>query len=537
MNNKLVQMVVLILLLIFTMQISQLFARDLSPVKSQYVLESGSLTPYQQIRVHKVGLVHMTITNYGIFGSQIDNGLIDPETGQRASSCEFPYGSDNEYLFHGALWIGAVVDDDTLVSVGVDGWQWVHEMFPEGFQFGDIVKRSTIPTSSHYHPDAVSEADYIATYYDTLTDQSFVSPTPFDDRPHIPLGLEIRQESYSWSDSQYEDFIIFRYTVKNSFGDDLDDVYLGLYFDADIFNFEVTPSGFSDDVSGYFESTNGKASQNISIAWSADNDGDPSYGSWDYKSVRGVFGVSMLDIYHLQNTAFNWWVSEQYNPALYDWGPMMEDNYRDFQTGGRGTPEGDCNKYYIMANGEYDYDQTFCKINHTNEGWLPTPSPAHAGEVADGYDTRFLLSFGEANLPAGDSITFAFVTSMGDDFHQNPDDFANLFDVNNPEPFYSSLDFSDLLNNVISARNLYNSLFQINYICGDLNYDGTVGLADIVYVVNYIFIGGSEPYPYISGDVNCDTKVNIIDVVFLVNYLFRGGSDPGDINNDGIPDC
>jgi len=202
-----------------------------------------------------------------------------------------------------------------------------------------------------------------------------------------------------------------------------------------------------------------------------------------------------------------------------------------------GTPAGDRNKYYIMSNGEHDYDQMFTGIDHTGEGWLPGPLSSYAENLANGYDTRFLFSFGGANLDPGDSIEMAFVLAMGDGFHKNPGDYGNLFDVNNPQLYYDSLDFSDLIDNVQTARQLYRSLFPQEYICGDATGDGTININDVVYIINYLFLSGPDPYPYESANVNCDNKVNLIDVVYLVNYIFRGGYEPGDPNGDGIPDC
>ena len=61
---------------------------------------------------------------------------------------------------------------------------------------------------------------------------------------------------------------------------------------------------------------------------------------------------------------------------------------------------------------------------------------------------------------------------------------------------------------------------------GDLNADGIVNVGDVVYLVNYLYRGGSEPCPVEAGDVTCDGIVNVGDVVFLVNYLYRGGDPP-----------
>jgi hypothetical protein len=61
---------------------------------------------------------------------------------------------------------------------------------------------------------------------------------------------------------------------------------------------------------------------------------------------------------------------------------------------------------------------------------------------------------------------------------------------------------------------------------GDVNQDGNINSADIVYLVNYLFVGGPEPQPWESGDVNCDGVVNSADIIYLVNYLFVGGPPP-----------
>ncbi len=61
---------------------------------------------------------------------------------------------------------------------------------------------------------------------------------------------------------------------------------------------------------------------------------------------------------------------------------------------------------------------------------------------------------------------------------------------------------------------------------GDVNGNGNLNLTDIVMLVNYIFKGGTEPYPACTGDVNYDGKITLPDIVFLVNYIFKGGPRP-----------
>jgi hypothetical protein len=66
-------------------------------------------------------------------------------------------------------------------------------------------------------------------------------------------------------------------------------------------------------------------------------------------------------------------------------------------------------------------------------------------------------------------------------------------------------------------------IFRFMY--GDANQDGKVTVSDVVYLVNYLFKGGPEPWLLLS-DCNNDEKVTVSDVVYLVNYLFKGGPIP-----------
>jgi hypothetical protein len=64
------------------------------------------------------------------------------------------------------------------------------------------------------------------------------------------------------------------------------------------------------------------------------------------------------------------------------------------------------------------------------------------------------------------------------------------------------------------------------YVAGDANGDYLVNIADVVYLINYLFVGGPAPDPMDAGDANCDTVVNAADVIYLINYLFAAGLPP-----------
>lgn len=63
---------------------------------------------------------------------------------------------------------------------------------------------------------------------------------------------------------------------------------------------------------------------------------------------------------------------------------------------------------------------------------------------------------------------------------------------------------------------------EFHYAIGDANSDSEIDIADVVFVINYLFIEGSPPCPYHSGDTNCDSEIDVSDIVCLINYLFLG---------------
>lgn len=74
----------------------------------------------------------------------------------------------------------------------------------------------------------------------------------------------------------------------------------------------------------------------------------------------------------------------------------------------------------------------------------------------------------------------------------------------------------------------YQGSMMVNaeFILGDVNKDSLITISDVVFVISYLYHGGSPPYPYAAGDVTCNGVVDLADVVFLISYLFKGGSAP-----------
>lgn len=86
-------------------------------------------------------------------------------------------------------------------------------------------------------------------------------------------------------------------------------------------------------------------------------------------------------------------------------------------------------------------------------------------------------------------------------------------------------------------------LFTVNCqgFCGDANGDSRVNVADVVYILNYVFLGGDPPRPVLAcGNSNSDIVVNVSDAVYLIGCIFVGGICPGDcllgFDNNSWPD-
>ncbi len=420
--------------------------------------------PNASLEVHKINRMALTVTNNGFFGNgYLGGNAVDPETGLRAMGCEYPINSDIEYLWMGALWLGAVVGRDTLVSTSAEGYYYIVEFWPDAGKDGEMVRRSSQPFSIHYSPEAVSEEDILARFTDTLTNPSFVDADPIDNRDHQPLNVEVTQRTYAWSYPYAEDFILFDYSIRNIGRFPLKQLYIGIAVDADAYHLsnQGGQGSWLDDICGYKEAIPSPFwpgfEDTIRVAWVADNDGDPHEGAYNFTSTTGVTATRVIRTpSDSLKYSFNWWVTG-YTPQL-DWGPRQvtdDKPYRDFGPN-FGTPLGDRNKYYMLRTEEIDYDQLECAVPHTDRGWLGAPAST-APDFADGHNSIYLFSFGPFDLPPDSTLPVTLAYVGGENFHHDPHAFEDLFDPYSPYPYMDQLDFSDLGNNAIWADWIYDN--------------------------------------------------------------------------------
>jgi len=98
-------------------------------------------------------------------------------------------------------------------------------------------------------------------------------------------------------------------------------------------------------------------------------------------------------------------------------------------------------------------------------------------------------------------------------------------------------DSTEILPDTINVIDLDNviiddgSLTVLGGFCGDLDGSGSpeANVADLTFMVAYLFQGGPAPVPSWVGDVDCNgspTEPNVGDLTYLVAYLFQGGPAP-----------
>lgn len=63
-------------------------------------------------------------------------------------------------------------------------------------------------------------------------------------------------------------------------------------------------------------------------------------------------------------------------------------------------------------------------------------------------------------------------------------------------------------------------------LAGDVDLAGSVNIADVTYLVAYLFFDGAPPPVLNSADVNGSCEINVEDLTYLVAYIFQGGPPP-----------
>ncbi len=410
----------------------------------------------RQLAVHNAGYWTVPISCAGFPPYGNYNGTYrDPETNQTAGYAGFPTGTSNQYIFSGGIWVGGIVNGDTLVSASYDNYYTgIYEFWPPDPAAGGVRRTGDFAND-----------EFTAVFTDTVTAPYVTYSNPFDDTTHIPMGIKLTQRSYSWSDSLYDNFVIFEYAIENIRDTYIADGWFGVIVDADVYvgTGIYSALGYADDVSGVLDTFlyDGDSSSRVIIPYSYDMDGDPGQdGGWDANSVSGVVSLALLEAPVSDPICnFNWWITDA--NSTRDFGGRRvgtpDDPFRPFAGGFLGTPQRQQDKYYVMAHPELDYNQIEMDAHDSTDGWVPCDRKL----LQITNDTKFLYSFGPFDLPPHDTVVVAFAIVGSDRFHVDPDDFDDYFDPESPQAFENRLDFSQLMINHRRADSVYRSGLQL----------------------------------------------------------------------------
>jgi hypothetical protein len=427
---------------------------DYKPSREHVARSSATGNPFESVAVHNVGDISLTVSNYGIIGHGDYSPPTDPMTGDLAPALYYPSNNEVNYLFEAALWIGGIINRDTLVSTAGGGrYYQPREFWSDSFPTGEIVFRSINDPDAPEFDSAISQQDFIAYFTDTLDDPIYTGYDHYTGRNHIPLGIKAIQRSYSWGYEYTDDFVIIDYTFTNITFKDIDKVYIGLFVDNDIGR-RLPPSSFNpnDDVVGFRRTAPSHylagLVDTLNVAWAADNDGDPNPYTGAYLGLRSptaAAGVAILRApSDIIDPSFNWW-AVNYNP-YYNWGPRRQkyagEPIRTFG-GELGTPLTDADKYYMMARGGVDYDLWSLDYFQGTDGWLSAPDPDW--HLSSGTDIRYLLSIGPYDMEPGRALKFTIAFVMGQYFWR---------DMSKPGP---SMNFEELDLNTLWAKWIFDN--------------------------------------------------------------------------------
>ena len=294
-------------------------------------------------KVHTAGSIRQLVTNMGTWWRAYTNypGLI---------YSEYPLRSSEEHVGEGGIWVGALVEGDTLVSC-TTSWNSSFEFYPTSEPWDTVwvaAKGNTVDIPYWNHYTAVSDQDFICRYRDYEV---------INIGGHTPLYIDVIQASYAWSSPPLDRIIVYNYYVIPS-RIDLKAAYIAFWLDGNV-GYRGGFWAFAlDDYSIYFE--------DLHLGMAVDDVGRDDGDAFSPIGVK-IFPPKSIDPATLKWT-FNWYSGQ-----------------------GMGAPPSrDGDRYLEMAAGMIMKNQL------------------------ESVGSQFIISFGPLDLSVGDTLQFAVAELMGE---------------------------------------------------------------------------------------------------------------------------
>lgn len=176
-------------------------------------------------------------------------------------------------------------------------------------------------------------------------------------------------------------------------------------------------------------------------------------------------------------------------------------------------------------------------IQWSGDMGLVLDSVTTAGLRTDVMDTKGFTSIDPFNKRAVYTMT-ANIAAGAPPLAPGSGPIASLYFSIPSEPAGDSnliqLSYGATMPTFVYGGRVYSPVFKSGLLslcakAGDPNASGNINIADVTYLIAYIFSGGPPPLPALSsGDANCSGSVNIADITFLIARIFAGGPPPCD---------
>jgi hypothetical protein len=175
------------------------------------------------------------------------------------------------------------------------------------------------------------------------------------------LGIDVHLESYAWSYSPVDAFVLLNYTITNRSQDNIEDIYAGFWADASVANFNYTdyytPGGgffWYDNLDG-FDTTVDEAGFTRDMAYQYDADGD---AGWAESYIGFTFiGSSVPSPY--SQAHYNQWGWNLGSFPGYPAFTMPENDYSRYEKLMSSVPPGNGEGYTSDGYPNYPWSWVF----------------------------------------------------------------------------------------------------------------------------------------------------------------------------------
>ncbi len=296
-------------------------------------------------------------------------------------------------------------------------WTATEERVWPGYYRVDV--NSLTPADILLHPNALDLPESTGEF---TSDRDIFSLYNDDSNSRGRVGIEVEQTAHSYGRPYAEDFLFWTLNIRNTSGQDLDSIHVGLYAkfrpdydNHDYINFIDSDEDGQKDLVYVYDLNN---TPNKTWAETSDPMGIPALRVYDTPNQMGI-----TDFHHFARGV----------------SPTTDEEFWELLTGDTSGTHLVSKDYYFHGNDNRIDDTDIANLSDYYPKWLDEES----GVDLEGDGINFIVSCGPFDLEADSTVTLSLGLIMGDagDVPNNPD-------------------LSDLMANVDMANSMYRYYFQ-----------------------------------------------------------------------------